>query len=230
MRLDTDIHSHLIPGVDDGTKTMEQSIEIVREFQSLGYSKLITTPHISEAHYPNSPDILRSKFQLLKQELDNLEIKMELDLGAEYQIDSTFLRELKAGGDVLSWSGFLLMETPFTSFPLIFDEVIFEIKSRGLTPVLAHPERYEYWFGNTCRIKEVRDQGVKMQVTASSLSGYYGPAQKTMAKSLIKESLVDFIGSDLHRIDQMAYLEKGLGSKHLRKLDSQQLLNKNLSD
>lgn len=230
LRLVTDIHSHLIPGVDDGVKTMAQSVEIIKKFQTLGYSKLVTTPHISETYYPNSPDILRSKFRLLKNELDNLGIDMELDLGAEYLVDATFLKELKTGGDVLSWSGFVLIETPFTNFPMIFDEVIFEIETRGLTPVLAHPERYEYWFGHTGRVKELRERGVKMQVTAGSLAGYYGPVQKKMAKSLIRESLVDFIGSDMHRIDQMGYLEKGLRSKDLRKLDSQQLMNRKLQD
>ena len=230
LQLDTDLHSHLIPGVDDGVKTIEQSIEIIKKFQALGYSKLITTPHISELYYPNSPDILRPKFQFLKNELDDLEIEIELELGAEYLVDAAFLNELKVGGDLLSWNGFVLIETPFTNFPLIFDQVIFEIETRGLTAVLAHPERYEYSFGNTNRIKELRERGVKMQVTAGSLAGYYGSAQKKMAKSLIRESLVDFIGSDLHRMDQIGYFEKGLRSKCLRNLDSQRLLNRKLQD
>ena len=230
LKLGVDVHSHLIPEVDDGVKTLEQSIEIILAFKALGYTKLVTTPHISEAYYPNSIDTLRSGFVVVKEELDKQGIKMEIELGAEYLVDPSFLQLLKDDGDVLSWNGFILIETPFTNFPLIFEEVIFELMSRGLTPVLAHPERYEYWFGNIRRVKEMRDRGVKMQVTASSLVGYYGSAQKKMAKVLLKESLVDFIGSDMHRYDQLDYLEKGLSSRYLRNLDSTRLLNHSLLD
>ncbi|MCP4456433.1 MAG: capsular biosynthesis protein [Cytophagales bacterium] len=226
--LRADIHSHLIPGVDDGVKTLEQSIEIIREFQKLGYSKLITTPHISESHYPNYPDTLRKGVLIVMEELSKQGINMEIELGAEYMADGAFLKLLKEDGDLLSWQGYVLVETGFSNYPLIFDEIIFEIKAKGLHPVLAHPERYGYWFGNTKSIKNLRERGVKMQVTASSFVGYYGSDQKKMAKSLLKESLIDFIGSDMHSYDQMEYLKRGLASQYLRKLDLEKLLNESL--
>ncbi len=228
LQIHVDIHSHLIPGVDDGVKSLNQSIEIIRQFQELGYSKLVTTPHISESYHPNTPTVLWSKFLLVQEEIKKLGIEMEIELGAEYLVDSSFLELLKNDGEILSWSGFVLIETSFTNFPLIFDEVVFELESKGLTPVLAHPERYEYWFGNTNKVTEVRERGVKMQVTASSLVGYYGPIPKKMAKTLLKESLVDFIGSDIHRFAQMHDLEKALGSRVLRNLDRKQLMNESL--
>lgn len=228
MKLGVDIHSHLIPEVDDGVKTLEQSIEIILAFKALGYTKLVTTPHISEAHYPNTAQTLREGFGLVKKELKAKSIKMEMELGAEYMADPSFLQLLKEDGPLLSWGGFVLIETPFTNFPLLFDEIIFELMAKGLTPVLAHPERYEYWFGDVLRMKKMRERGVRMQITASSLAGYYGVAQKKMAKAFLKESLVDFIGSDMHRYDQLVYLKKGLSSRYLRNLDAMKLLNHSL--
>jgi len=228
LKLRTDIHSHLIPGVDDGVKTLEQSIEIIRIFQELGYSKLITTPHISEQYYPNTPDELRKRLKAVRTELVKQNIPMEIELGAEYMVDAAFLKTLKEKGDLLSWQGYLLIETPFTIAPLIFDEVIFEIQSLGLHPVLAHPERYEYFHGSTKEIKKLREKGVRMQVTASSFVGYYGKVQEKVAKALLKESLIDFIGSDMHKYDQMAYLTKGLTSRKLGDSDSEQFLNHSL--
>jgi len=224
LKLGVDIHSHLIPGVDDGVKTLEQSMEIIQGFQSLGYTKVITTPHVSE-RYPNSSDILKSGLTLVKNELRNLQIDVEIELGAEYMVDATFLRAIKEGDDLLSWHGYILIETPFTTSPFIFDEVIFELQSKGLSPVLAHPERYEYLFGNVEAIKKMRDKGVRMQVSASSFVGYYGPEPKKMAKLILRESLIDFIGSDMHKFDQVDFLERGLGSKYLRQMDSTKLLN-----
>jgi len=228
LKLRTDIHSHLIPDVDDGVKTLEQSIEIIRIFQELGYSKLITTPHISDQYYPNTPGELRERLKEVKSELVRQNIPMEIELGAEYMVDGAFLKTLKSKGDLLSWQGYLLIETPFTLAPLIFDEVIFEIQALGLHPVLAHPERYEYFHGSTEEIKKLREKGVRMQVTASSFVGYYGKTQEKVAKNLLEESLIDFIGSDMHKHDQMSDLKKGLTCRKLRNSDSEQFLNHSL--
>lgn len=227
LKLGVDIHSHLIPGVDDGVRTLAQSVEIIRSFQSLGYKKLITTPHISE-YYPNTADTLREGLKSVKAELKNIQLDIEIELGAEYMVDGKFLNMVKEQADLLSWHGYILIETPFTTSPFIFDEVIFELQTRGLHPVLAHPERYEYFFGNVEAIRRIRDKGVRMQVSASSFAGYYGPEQKKMARQILRESLIDFIGSDMHMFGQMEFLKRGLKSRYLRKMDASKLLNHSL--
>ncbi len=228
LQLGVDLHSHLVPGVDDGVKTLEEALDLIRVFQRLGYKKLITTPHISENYYPNSVDFLKAHFDELVHALKKENLPVELQLGAEYMVDGRLLHALKNKEELLCWGGYLLIETSFQSLPLFVDEVLFEIQSRGLIPVLAHPERYAYFFGKTDKLINMRERGVKMQLTAGSLAGYYGKEEKKMAKLLLDKGAVDFIGSDVHGARHMAYLEKGLRSPRLKKHSKAEFLNRTL--
>lgn len=210
------MHSHLVPGVDDGVKTIEESLTLIKSFEKLGYQRLITTPHISESYYPNSESDLRDVFQNLQDALEATGSQMALTLGAEYMTDESLLEKLSSKQELLNWDGHLLFETSFLNLPMIFDQTIFEIQSNGLIPVYAHPERYSYFHGEWDRLQELKNRGVHLQINAGSLIGHYGSGAKKMAIGLLKRGWVDFIGSDAHNMDHLKNLTKALRSKSLK--------------
>ncbi|MFT7029166.1 MAG: tyrosine-protein phosphatase YwqE [Marinoscillum sp.] len=223
-----DIHSHLLPGIDDGVKSFEEALKIILHLKKLGYEKLITTPHIYQDYYPNTPVIIREKLDALKVELKNSAIEIEVEAAAEYFVDGTFIDLVKNGDEVLCFGkdNYVLIETGFQHKPIILDEAIFELKTRSFTPILAHPERYEYIDAKLTLLHELREKGVKLQVSLPSLKGYYGPEPKRIATKLLKKQMVDFLGSDLHRESQL----EGLGNALKTKILDNPILNNELMD
>ena len=192
----TDMHSHILPGVDDGVETMEESLEILDLYQQMGVKQVWLTPHIME-DVPNTPEKLRTRFNELKQAYQG---SIELHLAAENMIDSLFLSRLEAN-DVLPIGpagNMLLVETSYFSSPIRFDQTIEKIKSKGYFPLLAHPERYNY-IQSFKRYRELKEKGVRFQLNLMSLEGHYGPVVRDKARKLLSEGLYDFCGSDLHR-------------------------------
>lgn len=215
FNVDVDIHSHLIPGIDDGARSVEESLEMLSVFQRLGYKKVITTPHIHSEYYPNTKSIIEQGLVSLKEEMSTYGLKIDIEAAAEYYIDSEFLMLIETPEEILSFGKFnyVLMETPFMNKPLIFDEVVFQLKSNGFVPVLAHPERYTYLMDDLSWLKKIKIQGVQLQITASSLIGGYGKGPQKVARQLLKENMVDFIGSDIHRKNQLPIFQKSLRQK-----------------
>lgn len=208
-----DIHSHLIPGIDDGSKTVDESIEMIRAFQKLGYRKIITTPHI-HPNYPNTPKTIRTALEPLTATLKEKEISISIEVAAEYFVDESFLKTLRQNEEILSFGKQLvLVESSFLNKPIYFEEALFELKAKGYTPVLAHPERYQFLEGSIAWLSELKSMGILLQVTLGSISGYYGKIPKKISKELLKNNMVDFFGSDLHRISQVDFLKKGLQLK-----------------
>jgi tyrosine-protein phosphatase YwqE len=143
-----DIHSHLLPGIDDGTKSIEESLTIIKKFQQLGYTKLITTPHIMSHIYQNTKDIILEKLDLLQTRIQDENINITIEASAEYYLDNDFLDKIKKK-DILPFTDkYVLFETTYQSRPMILNKAIFEMQSKGYTPVLAHPERYLYLHNN----------------------------------------------------------------------------------
>ncbi len=223
-----DIHSHLLPGIDDGVKSFEEALQIIEHLKKLGYQKLITTPHIYQDYYPNTPVIIREKLDTLKLELAKAEIDMEVEAAAEYYVDGAFIDLLKNGDEILCFgrNNYVLIETSFQNKPIILDEAVFELKARNFTPILAHPERYEYIDNKLTLLQDLHEKGVKLQVSLPSLKGYYGPEPKRIATNLLKKQMVDFLGSDLHRKGQL----EGLGDALKTKILDNPILNNELID
>lgn len=201
-----DIHSHLIPGIDDGVKDHAEALVILKEFERLGFKKIITTPHVYPDYYPNTKKDILTAYNQINQALTEQKLKIQLEVAAEYFIDGTFLDLMNRPEEVLSFgqNRYVLVETPFMNKPLIFDEVIFKMKSLGFVPVLAHPERYSYLSDDLSWLKKLREQGVHLQITTSSLIGAYGKVAQKSAKKLMRERMVDFVGSDVHREKQLS--------------------------
>ncbi len=218
-----DIHSHLIPGIDDGAVDMADSLNLVRELQSLGFKKLITTPHIMSDAYRNTPDIVLGGLEKLRKALRDEGIDVEIEAAAEYYLDEWFIKNLEHT-ELLPFGGekrYLLFETSYVDRPLSLQDTIFRLKTMGYTPVMAHPERYQYFweYEDVSPIHTLRERGALMQVNLTSFAGTRGRRAARISREMAKEGLVDFIGSDLHKLTQVASIRRAYEvSKELRQL------------
>lgn len=212
----TDWHSHVLPGVDDGIKTLDESLEVLRHFDEKGVDTLWLTPHIME-DYPNSTEKLRSRFEELKNAWDG---KLKLRLGSENMLDSLFEERLAAGDLLLIGENadHLLVETSYFSAPMGFDGMIDSIMSAGYYPLLAHPERYTYMDEDEYR--RLREKGVKMQLNYVSLVGGYGETSRKKSIWLLKNGFIDVVGSDVHRLasNKSLIAQKPSKKEHLEML------------
>lgn len=193
----TDWHSHILPGVDDGFRTLSDSLEALRHFDSLGVETVWLTPHIME-DYPNTVDGLKDRFAQLSEAWDG---KLKLRLAAENMLDPLFEERLKAH-DLLPIgdnADHLLVETSYFNPPMGFDRLLDSIMSEGYYPLLAHPERYTYMKEDD--YKRLRDKGVKMQLNYVSLVGGYGETSRKKSIWLLQNDCIDVVGSDIHRLE-----------------------------
>lgn len=229
QRLVVDIHSHLIPGIDDGAATLSDSIQMILHFKDLGFQKLVTTPHI-HPNYPNTRERILEGLSIVRKELAQRHIEMEIEAAAEYFVDDVFIQKLDNGKPLLSFGDkYVLIECSFLVKPFFFESVIYKLKSQGYKPVFAHPERYKFLEDNIEWLKELKRSGILFQVTLGSLGGYYGKVPKQIAMRLIKDNLVDFLASDLHRTSQVEYLKMGLEMKEVQNaLKTGKVLNNSL--
>lgn len=224
----TDMHSHLIPGIDDGAKTIEDSIALIRKLVELGYRKLITSPHIMSDYFRNTPEIINEGLEKVKIEMKNANIEIELSAAAEYYLDDGFVHKLENEKLLTFGDNYLLFEISYINCPDNLKEILFRMQVLGYKPVLAHPERYPFWFNRFDEYREFRDQGIILQININSLSGYYGYEAKKTAEKLIENNLVDLIGTDMHNLTHAEALKKASREKYFRKIIETDLLNKRL--
>ncbi len=227
--LSIDIHSHLLPGIDDGVKTLDESIEAIRGLMQLGFQGCVTTPHFYEEFYPNKEKEVLALGNEVAHELTKRSVKFDLMVAGEYFIDGFLLDKVKSEHPLNTFGKkYLLVETSFLEKPQIFEEVIFELRTAGYQPVLAHPERYQYLYESPSLAKKWNEQGVLMQVTTGSLAGIYGKGPQGLARNLIDQGIVNFLGSDLHNTRHLQGLEAGMRTKHYKKAVKSPLLNASL--
>lgn len=215
--LATDMHSHLIPGIDDGAKSVEKSVAYIKELQRLGFKKLITTPHIMGEYYPNTPEIIQAGLETLKNALATEKIDLPIEVAAEYFIDDFFVELLDSEAPLLTLAGNrLLIEFSTFAPPSNFQEILFRLKTMGYQPILAHPERYVYYANQFEIFQEFKSKGYALQVNLLSLIGHYGSLQKKLAHRMMKANLIDFAGTDLHHGGHIEVLEKVLANRQVQ--------------
>ncbi|HBF87908.1 MAG TPA: hypothetical protein DDX39_04620 [Bacteroidales bacterium] len=222
----TDIHSHLIPGIDDGSKSVEESLMLIHELYELGYHKIVTTPHIMSDYYKNTPEIILAGLERLRRELEILKLPVTIEAAAEYYLDYEFQKKIGTEKFLTLGDNYILFELSYLSPPQSIENVIFNLQTNGYKTILAHPERYIYWNNNFEMYERLKDRDVYFQININSLSGEYSPSSKKTVETLIKKNMVDFIGSDLHNMHHIETIKTLLDNKHLIKLiESGKLLN-----
>jgi tyrosine-protein phosphatase YwqE len=202
--LEGDMHSHLLPGIDDGAADEPGALSLIRSLKELGYERLVTTPHIYSELYPNTRESLQSAHDRLKPVLD-----FPLRYAAEYYLDDHVDSLLQSGEPLLTiHENWVLTEISFIQPPPDLDRRLFDLQMAGYKPILAHPERYTYWQGNKQVFGEFKEKGMLLQVNLLSLTGYYGRAAMDTARYLIREEMVDLAGTDCHHERHIAILQK----------------------
>lgn len=195
----TDVHSHLLPGVDDGSPNLATSLELLAWLENLGLKKVWLTPHVME-DFQNQNAQLEEVFQTLKQQYQG---PIELALSSEYMLDAGFSPRLP---DQILPLGkqHLLVETSYIYCPVGFNDLLLDIYQAGFQPVIAHPERYMYM--EEADYRDLKEKGYAFQLNLMSLSGYYGHRPQKVSEDLLKKGWYDFVGSDLHHLRRYAPL------------------------
>jgi tyrosine-protein phosphatase YwqE len=226
--LKTDMHSHLIPGIDDGSKTMDETLAMLAKFETLGYSKIITTPHIMAEVYPNTPEVILSGLANVQKAAKEIGLSLQIEAAAEYYFDQSLIEKVQQKNVLSFGNNYVLVEFSFHAQPDNEHRLFFEMQVADYRPILAHFERYPYFHGSTEKAREYKEKGALIQVNLNSLTGHYGPGVKKQAERLIDEELVDFVGSDCHRIQHLMHLEEHLNLPYYHKLGKLQLKNNSL--
>ena len=194
-----DMHSHILPGIDDGSPDVETSLLLVRGLYDMGIRTCIATPHIIGDLYRNNDETIEPALLKLQQACTAAALPMQISAAAEYMLDDYFMELLRQQKPLRTLhKNILLTEIPYTSEPVNLDEILFNIITEGYRPVLAHPERYFYFHRNFEEYRRLKDLGFILQVNLLSLTGYYGKNPARAAKYMLDEGLAGLVGTDLH--------------------------------
>jgi protein-tyrosine phosphatase len=225
-----DVHSHFIPGIDDGAASLEESLELIRTFHDLGYKKIITTPHILADGYPNTAEIILEGLEKVKAALKAENIPMQMEAAAEYYLDYDFGKKVETEKLLTFGDNYLLFEISYLNPPDNLEQVVFQMQTMGYQPVLAHPERYTFWLNNWAKYERLKEKGVLFQLNINSLTGYYSNEVRSMAEEMIERRMINFLGSDCHHLKHASVIKNSAVYKiALQKLlDSGVLLNHTL--
>lgn len=214
--LGVDMHSHVLPGIDDGAQNVDESIVLVQAMMNLGIKKIIATPHIMVDYYRNTPETIGNALEILKNELQKQHLDIEIEAAAEHLLDEGFETLLDEGKVMPMTDNYLLFEMSFIDAHPNLIPLIQKMKDKGYKPILAHPERYPYFTIENC--ENMKSWGCDLQMNTISLTGYYGAKTKEMAEAMVDYNLVDFISSDMHHPRHAAALERSLKTNYLEKL------------
>lgn len=215
-----DMHSHILPGIDDGAGDIETSLALIRGLMLLGFTSSVATPHVISDMYRNTPETIRAALAQLRAALKKEKIKFRVSAAAEYMLDSYFFEMLKKNEPLLTIKGkHILTEFSFGYMPENPKEMSFNIITAGYIPILAHPERYAFFHGNNNAYHQLQELGFKLQVNLLSLTGYYGAAVAKAARYIIDNDLASFVGTDMHHVRHLEALQhpksRGIFYKYL---------------
>jgi tyrosine-protein phosphatase YwqE len=226
-----DMHSHLLPGIDDGSPDVETSLQLIAGLQDLGYRKFITTPHILWDMYKNDAESIGAAHRELQEALQQNNSTVPIRAAAEYFLDEHFDELLDTNTPLLTiHENWVLVEFSFVTTPLNFKEKLFRMQMKGYQPILAHPERYLYFMSDKKWYDELKEAGCYFQLNILSLAGYYGKASLQLAQYLMNKRYVNLLGTDCHHFRHLNTLRtsNSIMEPVLSLLDGGQLLNPTL--
>ena len=227
--LGVDMHSHLLPGIDDGSPNLETSVQLIKNMMALGFKKFITTPHIMWEMYKNTPEIIAEKLELVRNRLKEENIQVEIHAAAEYFLDDHVEGLLQRNEKLLTIKdNWVLSEFSLASAPHGLKDILFAMQMQGYQPVIAHPERYLYLEGNKNFYEELKDIGCMFQLNILSLAGYYGKSAQELALHLIKKGYYDLVGTDLHNDRHLNALKNYSATSAFQKLMATGKINNHL--
>ena len=228
--LGTDMHCHLVPKVDDGSKCMEESIECLQTLAAVGYKKVIITPHFQYPRFPNDEEDIKRRYEEVKKQAADEGLEIELaGIGGEYRIDSGFAKRLENPKFLLVGGKYVLVEFSLHQQMMGSDELIFDLQMKGYEVILAHPERYPYLNVNGMRMEQLKNQGVYFQINSLSLGGFYGEEAKQRAHEMLERGWVEFMGTDTHNTMYAQALRDLTHNRNVEKvMEKYQFLNNTL--
>ena len=218
-----DIHSHILPGIDDGAKNVKESTELISEMKKLGFSKIIATPHTYSGLYENDIASISKSYNELMNKID---ADIEILYASEYMIDHNFLNLLNNDKLLTLNDRNILIEMSYLSKPINLSEIIFKIKVKEYTPIIAHPERYLFLSKNIKYLKYLKRCGCLFQLNLLSVTGYYGKQVRKFSEYLIDNDFIDFCGSDIHNIKHILSFNKHIEIGSIKKLEK--IISKNM--
>ena len=212
-----DIHSHLLPGIDDGAKDIEDSISLITKMSSYGIKNFITTPHVLGDVYPNTPQLILEKLALVRNTLKERNLNdIKINAAAEYMLDEQFSKIIETENILTLKDNFVLVEMSYFNAPYNVYDILFELQLKGYKPILAHPERYKFYHNDFENFYKLKKAGCLFQLNLLSLTEQYGKGVQKTAQKLIKENLYDFVGTDTHHHNHLNLLKK-IGKSKIRK-------------
>jgi tyrosine-protein phosphatase YwqE len=228
LPFEVDMHAHLLPALDDGVKSREEALGLLRQMEAAGYRKAIATPHIMGDYYKNTAENIGEALAQLQQAAREEGLQIALGAAAEYYLDEWFEGKLREGRLLTFGGAYLLVETSYINEPHNLQQMLFALQTEGYRPVLAHPERYSYMHGIPKAYERLREAGVGFQINLPSVVGYYGKDVKKTVDFLIERGWVDFVGTDMHGRRHWEACLQAPRSRAYRKLISLPLQNQAL--
>ncbi len=214
----TDVHSHILPGVDHGSQSVEESLEMLQAQLDMGISHVMCTSHVTAETFENTPESLTAAYEELKNAIAREGLPINIYVSAEYRIDEYWTQEYEAGHLLPLPGNHVLLENSFAQELIGIDNMMFELQVKGYRPILAHPERYRYYNDRRDRYKTLHNASVKFQINILSLAGYFGKGARERALWLIQNNLCDMLGSDMHNMENAQIIKEYIGSRDWRKL------------
>lgn len=203
-----DIHSHLLPGIDDGAKTISDTVTLIKSLEKIGVSQFITTPHISHYIWNNSPQTIQDNHSETSKLLSENSITKPFSAAAEYFMDDWFEKHFKDEKLLTLKDNYVLVEMSYMNAPVQLYKILFDLQVAGYTPVLAHPERYLFYHKNFIEYERLKKAGCLFQLNLLAVVGYYGEDITKIAEQLLKKGMYDFVGTDVHHANHIAAFEQ----------------------
>lgn len=210
----TDIHCHVLPGIDDGSPDVATSVDLITGLQDMGIERIYATPHVAAVEFENTPETVANAFGRIKGALSAAGVEMPLEHSAEYRIDEN-LQSILDNGQIMPYPDsekHVLIENSWIQEPWNLEEIIFNLQMKGYSPIFAHPERFAYYHNNPHRLDELHAK-IPFQINVLSLAGHYGKAIKAMAESLLRKGYADYLGTDTHARRHLVAIREYLGTK-----------------